>query len=109
MAAMGRDLAPIEIGFVSQNLLRLFDTLALAQAHTRAAAIFVDEFDARYFKGTSEFICCTDAAAICPSTDSNRAMVGSEIDECSAKSPCDQPSKARAALICRVVTNFSSL
>ena len=36
-------------------------------------------------------------------------MVGSEIDECCAKSPCDHPSKARAALICRVVTNFSSL
>ena len=46
MAAMGRDLAAIEIGFVSQNLLRLFDTLALAQAHTGAAAVFVDEFNA---------------------------------------------------------------
>ena len=66
MAAMGRDLAPIEIGFVSQNLLRLFDTLALAQAHTRAAAIFVDEFDARFFKGTSDFLCCTEAARNLP-------------------------------------------
>ena len=66
MAAMGRDLAPIEIGFVSQNLLRLFDTLALAQAHTRAATIFVDEFDARFFKGTSDFLCCTEAASNLP-------------------------------------------
>ena len=46
-------------------------------------------------------------ASLAHQTDSNRAMVGSEIDEYCAKSPCDQPSKARAALICRVVSSSS--
>jgi hypothetical protein len=44
--------------------------------------------------------------AISPSADSSLAIVGSETDEWRAKSPCDHPSKARAALTCRIVTKF---
>jgi hypothetical protein len=41
-----------------------------------------------------------------PSTDSNRAIVGSETPDRRASSDWDQPSNARAALICRIVVNF---
>ena len=91
------------------GLSRPFETLVLPQPHAPAAAVFVDELDARLFKGTSDFVRCFRATRDrAHQLTSNRAMVGSEIDECCAKSPCDHPSKARAALICRVVTNFSS-
>jgi hypothetical protein len=41
-----------------------------------------------------------------PSADSNRAIVGSEMPECRARSDWDHPSNARAALICRIVVNL---
>jgi hypothetical protein len=40
-----------------------------------------------------------------PSADSRRATVGSETPDASAKSAWDQPSRARAAFIWRVVSN----
>jgi hypothetical protein len=41
-----------------------------------------------------------------PSIDSRRATVGSDTPDLLAKSACDQPSRARAALIWRVVTTL---
>jgi hypothetical protein len=38
-----------------------FSPLALAQVHAGAAAVLVDELDARLFKDTSDFLCCTGA------------------------------------------------
>jgi len=40
------------------GLLGSFRLLTLAKADTRAAAVLVDELDARLFKGTSDFIRC---------------------------------------------------
>ena len=48
------------------RLFGILRPLALAQAHAGAAAVFVDEFDARLFKGTSNFLCCTEAARNLP-------------------------------------------
>ena len=42
-----------------------------------------------------------------PSADSSRAIVGSEMPECRAKSDWDQPSRARAALTWRIVINLA--
>jgi hypothetical protein len=36
-------------------------TVLFAQSHARAAAILVDEFDASFFKGVSNFFCCIGA------------------------------------------------
>ena len=53
----------LNIGFFakSASLFWLLRPLALAQAHTRAAAVLVDEFDARLFKSASDFLCCIGA------------------------------------------------
>jgi glycogen debranching enzyme len=40
------------------GLSRPFGTLVLAQPHAWAAAVLVDELDARLFKGTSDFVRC---------------------------------------------------
>ena len=47
-------------------LFGLFQSLPLAQAYTWTAAVFVDELDARLFKGTSDFLCCIGAARNLP-------------------------------------------
>jgi hypothetical protein len=43
-----------------------------------------------------------------PSTDSRRAIVGSEMPECRAKSDWDQPSRARAPLTWRIVIKLAT-
>ena len=48
----------LNIGFFakSASLFRLLRPLAFAQTYSRAAAILVDELDARLFKGASDFL-----------------------------------------------------
>jgi hypothetical protein len=46
MAATLQNFAMCLIVTLSDPLFELFETLALAQAHARAAAVFVDESDA---------------------------------------------------------------
>jgi hypothetical protein len=44
------------IGFDQFPLLRLFCPLPLAEAHSGATAVFVDEFDARRFKRSPDHV-----------------------------------------------------
>ena len=95
-----------EFGLSPTLPFRLFDLLgplALAQAHAQTPSVFVNEFDARSFSmGASDFLCCTRAALLCPSsTDFNRAMVGFlRSNECLRQiSVCDQARARHAAAL----------
>ena len=80
----------VYLGFFGRWRLRI---------HARAAAVLVDEFDAGVFQCTGSAATVEVCASKVPGFDLRRLMVGSEIEEASAKWRCSHRKSALAARI----------